>query len=225
MSRTSLSEMLPSSVIVFPVALVQVVAGADRRVAVPQLDGELRLALHAHLERLTLQRTQREHLPGHLEHGVLRSEREVLDRSVLLKTPSPQLFRFQAAIVPGTIGASWRTRLPSRTCWPRHVRSSCGSRPRKLRGDGSGRRHARYPARRAACTGRPRARRASGAAQRPRVAPRSGVLTHCDPELARTERELIIVCDEGYQSSLAAATLAAVRAKRHGRDRRSPGLA
>jgi rhodanese-related sulfurtransferase len=29
----------------------------------------------------------------------------------------------------------------------------------------------------------------------------------CDPDLARTDRELIIVCDEGYQSSLAAATL------------------
>jgi rhodanese-related sulfurtransferase len=30
---------------------------------------------------------------------------------------------------------------------------------------------------------------------------------HCDPDFARTDRELIIVCDEGYQSSLAAATL------------------
>jgi rhodanese-related sulfurtransferase len=30
---------------------------------------------------------------------------------------------------------------------------------------------------------------------------------HCDPDLARTDRAVIVMCDEGYQSSLAAATL------------------
>jgi rhodanese-related sulfurtransferase len=30
---------------------------------------------------------------------------------------------------------------------------------------------------------------------------------HCDPELARRDRPVILICDEGYQSSLAAATL------------------
>src|SRR5688572_29074456 len=58
-----------------PVALVQVVAGPDRGIGVPQLGGELRLALHAHLERLTVERAQSEHLPVDLEHGVLRCER------------------------------------------------------------------------------------------------------------------------------------------------------
>ena len=29
----------------------------------------------------------------------------------------------------------------------------------------------------------------------------------CDPELARRDRQVIVICDEGYQSSLAAATL------------------
>jgi len=30
---------------------------------------------------------------------------------------------------------------------------------------------------------------------------------HRDPDVARTDRQVIVVCDEGYQSSLAAATL------------------
>jgi rhodanese-related sulfurtransferase len=30
---------------------------------------------------------------------------------------------------------------------------------------------------------------------------------HCDDELARRDRRVILICDEGYQSSLAAATL------------------
>ena len=30
---------------------------------------------------------------------------------------------------------------------------------------------------------------------------------HCDPGVARADRQVIVVCDEGYQSSLAAATL------------------
>jgi rhodanese-related sulfurtransferase len=30
---------------------------------------------------------------------------------------------------------------------------------------------------------------------------------HCDPELARGDRLLILLCDEGFQSSLAAATI------------------
>jgi len=30
---------------------------------------------------------------------------------------------------------------------------------------------------------------------------------HCDPALARRDRQLIVICDEGYQSSLVAATL------------------
>jgi rhodanese-related sulfurtransferase len=30
---------------------------------------------------------------------------------------------------------------------------------------------------------------------------------HRDPEAARTDRQVIVVCNEGYQSSLAAATL------------------
>jgi rhodanese-related sulfurtransferase len=30
----------------------------------------------------------------------------------------------------------------------------------------------------------------------------------CDPDLARSDRTVIVLCDEGYQSSLAAATLA-----------------
>ena len=30
---------------------------------------------------------------------------------------------------------------------------------------------------------------------------------HCDAELARRDRRVILICDEGYQSSLAAATL------------------
>jgi rhodanese-related sulfurtransferase len=37
-----------------------------------------------------------------------------------------------------------------------------------------------------------------------RLDPRSD---HCDPEIARADRQVIVVCDEGYQSSLAAATL------------------
>jgi rhodanese-related sulfurtransferase len=37
-----------------------------------------------------------------------------------------------------------------------------------------------------------------------RADPRS---EHCDPDVAHTERPVILVCDEGYQSSLAAATL------------------
>jgi rhodanese-related sulfurtransferase len=39
-----------------------------------------------------------------------------------------------------------------------------------------------------------------------RLDPRS---EHRDPRLARTDRRLIVICDEGYQSSLAAATLCA----------------
>jgi rhodanese-related sulfurtransferase len=31
--------------------------------------------------------------------------------------------------------------------------------------------------------------------------------SHRDPEVARTDRQVILICDEGYQSSLAAATL------------------
>ena len=30
---------------------------------------------------------------------------------------------------------------------------------------------------------------------------------HRDPDVARTDRQVVVVCDEGYQSSLAAATL------------------
>jgi rhodanese-related sulfurtransferase len=30
---------------------------------------------------------------------------------------------------------------------------------------------------------------------------------HRDPELARSDRQLVLICDEGYQSSLAAATV------------------
>lgn len=30
---------------------------------------------------------------------------------------------------------------------------------------------------------------------------------HCDPELASRDRKLVVICDEGYQSSLAAANL------------------
>jgi rhodanese-related sulfurtransferase len=37
-----------------------------------------------------------------------------------------------------------------------------------------------------------------------RLDPRS---EHRDPEVARADRQVIVVCDEGYQSSLAAATL------------------
>jgi rhodanese-related sulfurtransferase len=37
-----------------------------------------------------------------------------------------------------------------------------------------------------------------------RLDPASG---HCDPALADLDRRVILVCDEGYQSSLAAATL------------------
>jgi rhodanese-related sulfurtransferase len=30
---------------------------------------------------------------------------------------------------------------------------------------------------------------------------------HCDPDVARADRQVIVICNEGYQSSLAAATL------------------
>lgn len=33
------------------------------------------------------------------------------------------------------------------------------------------------------------------------------VCPHCDPDLARADRRVIVLCNEGYQSSLAAATL------------------
>src|SRR4029079_11732117 len=31
--------------------------------------------------------------------------------------------------------------------------------------------------------------------------------SHCEPGLARCDRQVIVICDQGYQSSLAAATL------------------
>src|SRR5215218_1016041 len=79
-----------------PVALVEVIAGTDRGIAVPQADRQLRLALGAHLERRPVQRAEGEHLAGDLEHGVLGSEREVLDRPGLLEAPRPQLGRIHA---------------------------------------------------------------------------------------------------------------------------------
>ena len=49
MSSTSWSGIEPSIVDRVPVALVEVIAGADRRVGDAQLLGQLRLALQAHL--------------------------------------------------------------------------------------------------------------------------------------------------------------------------------
>src|SRR3954452_13174937 len=66
-----------------PVALVQVVAGADRVVAVPQADRHVRLALDAHLQGRAANRAQGEHLAGDLEHRMLGSEWKVLDGSGL----------------------------------------------------------------------------------------------------------------------------------------------
>jgi hypothetical protein len=63
------------------VALVEVVAGADRRIGVAQLLGEDRVALEADVQRLALQRGQREHLAAHLEDRQIGAEREFLDRS------------------------------------------------------------------------------------------------------------------------------------------------
>jgi len=63
------------------VALVEVVAGADRGIGVAQLLGEDRVALEADVQRLALQRGQREHLPAHLEDRQVGTERELLDRS------------------------------------------------------------------------------------------------------------------------------------------------
>src|SRR5436309_2200069 len=54
------------------------VAGLDLVVGSAQLLAELRLALDAHLERLPLELSEREHLPAHLEHRGLRTERERL---------------------------------------------------------------------------------------------------------------------------------------------------
>src|SRR5512146_2955817 len=59
-----------------PMALVQVVAGLDLVVRPAQLDPELGLALHAHLERLPLQRSESKHLSADLEDRRLRAERE-----------------------------------------------------------------------------------------------------------------------------------------------------
>src|SRR6478609_6765036 len=61
-----------------PVALVQVVAGLDLVVGPAQLLAELGLALDAHLQRLPLQLSDREHLPAHLEDRSLGTERERL---------------------------------------------------------------------------------------------------------------------------------------------------
>ena len=78
-------------------ALVQVVAGTDRGVARTQVDRDLRLALDAELQRRAVKSAKGEHLPGHLEHRVLRAEREVLKRPNLRETASPQLRRVHAS--------------------------------------------------------------------------------------------------------------------------------
>src|SRR5207253_2329984 len=79
------------------VALVQVVAGTDRGVARTQVDRDLRLALDAEFQRRAVKSAKGEHLPGHLEHRVLRAEREVLERPNLRETASPQLRRVHAS--------------------------------------------------------------------------------------------------------------------------------
>src|SRR5580765_5744893 len=74
-----------------PVALVQVVAGLDLVVRPAQLLAELGLALDAHLQRLLLQRGEREHLPAHLEHGRLGAERKRLLGAGELQAQTAQL--------------------------------------------------------------------------------------------------------------------------------------
>ena len=85
-----------------PVALVEVVARADRGMSLAEADRELRLALDAHFERREVQPAQREHLAGDLEHRWRRTEREVLDRPGLSQAPCTQVARIHGRIVaPG----------------------------------------------------------------------------------------------------------------------------
>src|SRR5207237_7205541 len=51
----------------------------------------------AELQRRAVKSANGEHLPGHLEHRVLRAEREVLERPNLRETASPQLRRVHAS--------------------------------------------------------------------------------------------------------------------------------
>src|SRR4051794_17017145 len=76
-----------------PVALVQVVARADRRIRRPQLDRKLRLTFDTDRERRLLERTESKHLPRNLEHRSPRTKRKLLNRPGLAQTPTPQLSR------------------------------------------------------------------------------------------------------------------------------------
>src|SRR3954470_8013708 len=79
-----------------PVALVEVIAGPDRAVAGAQLQREVGLTLDADFERRAVQRAEREHLAGDLEHRMLWAERQLLAGYRLLEAPGPQLARVHA---------------------------------------------------------------------------------------------------------------------------------
>src|SRR5918998_1986566 len=79
-----------------PVAFVQVIAGADRWIALAKGNRQPRLALDAHLKGPAAQRAQGEHLASDLEHGDLGPEGEVLDRAGLPEAPRPQFGRVHA---------------------------------------------------------------------------------------------------------------------------------
>src|SRR5688572_8532892 len=83
-----------------PVALVQVVAGANRGIAGAQRDGELGLALDAHVERRSAERADGEDLARDLEDRGLGPEWELLDRARLLKAPYAEGLRVHQKILP-----------------------------------------------------------------------------------------------------------------------------
>jgi hypothetical protein len=89
-----------------PVALVEVVAGADGGIAGAEGDRELRLALEADPQRLPVKRAQREDLAGDLEHRGLGPEREVLDRARMVQAPRTQLGGIHALVSGSTAGSA-----------------------------------------------------------------------------------------------------------------------
>ena len=78
MSRIICSGSEPSMITVFQCRLFEVVAGNHRGMRLAQLLGQRRLAFEADPQRSLGQARQREDLAGHLEHRVLRPERERL---------------------------------------------------------------------------------------------------------------------------------------------------
>ena len=107
-----------------PVALVEVVAGDDRLVRLPQLLGVVGVALHAHPQGLVRQRRQGEHLAPDLEDGRARVEGEGLLGADPAEAPVVQLLRAHPTGVPSRREAArGASRRPGRgRRWP------CGPR-------------------------------------------------------------------------------------------------